>query len=197
MTTFYLVRHAEKDGPPGFLSAEQPGFGLTEAGRRQAERVAEALAAEPIRRVVSSPLERARLTAAATAERLGLAVELSDAIGDLDYGAWTGHTAESLQDDAAWRRFHDFRSGHRIPGGELLLEVQARFVSEMLRLRDESPHSGLALFSHADPIKLAVAHFAGVPLDVFTRLEIDPASLCVVTLDDREPRIGCVNRRLA
>lgn len=197
MTTFYLVRHAEKDGNPGLLSGRKPGVGLTEAGRRQAAAIADVLADEPIRKVLSSPLERARLTAAAAAERLGLGVELSDAIGDLDYGAWTGRTAESLQDDEPWRRFHAFRSGHRIPGGELLLEAQARFVGEMLRLRDDFPESGVALFSHADPIKLAIAHFAGVPLDLFSRLDVDAASLSVVTLDHREARIRCVNRRLA
>lgn len=197
MTAFFLVRHAEKDGPPGLLSARLPGFGLTERGRRQARRIADTLAREPIRRVVSSPLERARATAAATAERMGLEVETSAALGDVDYGEWTGRTAESLEGDAAWRAYHRLRSGYRIPGGELLIEVQARFVAEMLRLHGESPQGGVALFSHADPIRLALACFAGVPLDLFGRFEIGSGSISVVVLEGGEPRIAAVNRPAA
>lgn len=197
MTTFYLVRHAEKDGPPTLLSGRAPGFGLTAAGREQARRIADALAREPIRRVLSSPLERARQTALPTAHRFGLEIERSEAICDIDYGEWTDRTVESLVKDEGWRRFHRHRSAHRIPGGELLLEVQTRFVREMLRIRELLPVGGAALFSHGDPIKLAIAHFAAVPLDLFDRVEIDAASLSVIRLTDREARIGCINRPLA
>ena len=197
MTTFYLVRHAEKDGPADLLSGRAPGPGLSAAGQRQAVQLADALAHEPIGRVLSSPLERARKTALPLAERLGVDAATSQALGDIDYGAWTGRTAEALQDDPEWQRFHGFRSGQRIPQGEFLAEVQARFVREMLRLRSEVPEGGIALVSHSDPIKLAIAHFAGVPLDLFGRFEIDSASLSIVVLTDEAVRIVAVNRLIA
>jgi broad specificity phosphatase PhoE len=102
-----------------------------------------------------------------------------------------------LHEDPEWRRFHAFRSGQRIPEGECLVDVQARFVREMLRLRSDVPEGGIALVSHSDPIKLAIAHFAGVPLDLFSRLEIDSASLSILVLTGDAVRIVGVNRLLA
>lgn len=194
MTTFYLIRHAEKDGPADLLSGRAPGLGLSAAGHRQAEQLAEAFAHEPIGRVLSSPLARARETALPLAQRLGVPAGISEALVDIDYGAWTDRTAESLKDDLDWQCFHGFRSGHRIPEGEFLGEVQARFVREMLRLRSEVPEGGIALVSHSDPIKLAIAHFAGVPLDLFSRLEIDSASVSILVVTDRAARIVGINR---
>ncbi|HEX2139028.1 MAG TPA: histidine phosphatase family protein [Woeseiaceae bacterium] len=197
MTTFYLVRHAEKDGPDDLLSGRAPGRGLSAAGHRQAGQLADALAHEPIGRVISSPLQRACETALPLARRLDVEAEQSEALGDIDYGAWTDRTAESLAGDPEWRRFHAFRSAQRIPEGELLIDVQARFVREMLRLRLEVPEGGIALVSHSDPIKLAIAHFAGVPLDLFSRFEIDSASLSILVLTGDSVRIVGINRLLA
>lgn len=196
MTTFYLVRHAEKDGPASLLSGRAPGLGLTAAGTGTARRLAEVLGSEPIRRVISSPLARSTATAAPTAERLGLELETSPALGDIDYGAWTGRTVEALAGSEAWRRYHGFRSGIRIPGGELLLEVQTRFVRALVELAEAAPDGAIALFSHGDPIRLALAWLAGSPLDLFERFEIDYASITTVTLTDAGPRIHEVNRRV-
>lgn len=197
MTTFYLVRHAEKDGPADLLSGRAPGLGLSAAGHRQAEQLAGVLAHEPIGRVIGSPLARARETALPLAQRLGVQAGVSGALGDIDFGAWTGCTAQSLQDDPEWQRFHGFRSAQCIPEGEFLLDVQARFVREMLRLRSEVREGGIALVSHSDPIKLAIAHFAGVPLDLFSRFEIASASVSILVLTNEGVRIVCVNRLVA
>jgi hypothetical protein len=80
-----------------------------------------------------------------------------------------------------------------IPGGEIMLEVQTRMVREMDRMCELHPESHVAIFSHADVIKAAVAHFAGIPLDLFHRLEISPASISVIALDKYGPRILRVN----
>ena len=196
MTTFYLVRHAEKDGPPGLLSARAPGRGLTAAGRDQARQLAEVLAPEPIRRVLSSPLARARETAAPLAERLGIDVEVAAGLTEIDYGEWTDRTVEDLEGDAECRRHHAFRSGVPIPGGELLLETQARIVREMLQIAMEMPDGAVALVSHGDPLRLALTWLAGAPLDFFERFDLDYASVTTVTLTHAGPRIHEVNRRL-
>ena len=53
----------------------------------------------------------------------------------------------------------------------------------------------VAVFSHADVIKLLVAFLAGVPMDLFQRLVIDPASISAVSVGDGIPRILRVNDR--
>jgi probable phosphoglycerate mutase len=63
----------------------------------------------------------------------------------------------------------------------------------MLRLRERFPHEGVALVSHADPIKIALACFLGAPLDFYDRLEVSLASVSVVALDEGGPRILRLN----
>ena len=70
------------------------------------------------------------------------------------------------------------------PGGELMPEVQTRFVAAIARIRAVHPGESVAIFSHGDVIRSAVAYFAGVPLDLFLRLEIRPASISSVRLYD-------------
>ncbi|HMM43059.1 MAG TPA: histidine phosphatase family protein, partial [Thermomicrobiales bacterium] len=64
MTTILFVRHTEVENPDGLLYGRLPGFRLSDAGRRHAERVAGAIAGRDIAAIYSSPLLRARQTAA-------------------------------------------------------------------------------------------------------------------------------------
>jgi broad specificity phosphatase PhoE len=77
-TVVHLVRHGEVANPDGVLYGRIPGFGLSENGRLMAKTVADYLAARDVTVVRSSPLERARQTAAPIAERFGLPVEIDE-----------------------------------------------------------------------------------------------------------------------
>ncbi|MFL5574996.1 MAG: histidine phosphatase family protein [Gemmatimonadaceae bacterium] len=193
MTTFLLVRHATCDPVGRSLAGRAPGVRLDADGRAQAHRLAARLAAAPLAAVYSSPLERARETAAAIAERAGVAVETHDGLTELDVGAWTGRTFAELAPDDLWRRFNSFRGGTRPPRGELMLEAQARAVAALLGLRDRHPSGVVAAVSHADVIKGIVAHVAGIPLDLTHRLEVSPASVSVVTIDAEGARLLRLN----
>lgn len=108
-------------------------------------------------------------------------------------GEWTGLSFEELEQRPEWRRFNTVRSLTRIPAGELMLQTQARMVSELECLRRRHPEQVVAVVSHGDVVKGAVAHFAGVPLDLFHRIEIAPASVSVVGLGEHGPYIQRVN----
>lgn len=108
-------------------------------------------------------------------------------------GEWAGSSFEELGGQAEWRRFNALRSMTRPPGGELMLETQARVVTELECLRRRHPEQVVAVVSHADVIKAAISHLAGAPLDLFHRIEIAPASVSVVGLDENAVRIQRVN----
>ena len=78
---------------------------LTEEGRRQAERLAEALAGEPVSAILTSPLLRARQTAEAVGAACGLPVTVDDRLVEIDWGTWEGRPAGSLAvaDADRWR----------------------------------------------------------------------------------------------
>ena len=117
------------------------------------------LAGEKIDAIYSSPLERARETAAPLAEVRGLSVQIAPALLEIDFGDWTGCSLEDLRTREEWKRFVAFQSSVRIPGGESMAEVQSRMVGFVQRLAHEHPDSTLALFSHGDPLRTVLVFY--------------------------------------
>lgn len=193
MTTFLLIRHATTDAVGKSLAGRKPGVRLNAKGRTQAEVLAARLTEAPIASIYSSPLERARETAEPLARQLNLEVQICNGLNEIHFGEWTGRKLEELAPVPEWQRFNCFRSGTRIPGGELMLEAQARVITELERLREKHPGEVIAVITHGDLIKAAIAHYAGVHLDLFQRIEIDPASVSIVVLSDYGPRILRLN----
>ena len=183
-TTVLLVRHGSNDYVGRALAGRSLGVHLNAAGRVEAGRLARRLAPLPIAAVYSSPLERAVETAAPLAVARSLDPRLVEAAAEIDFGEWTGRTIAELEADPLWRRFNTERSTTRPPGGELMAEAQARMVGAVEDLRAAHPGETIALVSHADVIRAALAHYAGIPLDAIGRFEIRPASVTTLRLWD-------------
>jgi probable phosphoglycerate mutase len=148
-----------------------------------------------IRAVYSSPLERAIETAGPFARRKGLSVQVAPGLNEIDFGDWTGRTLAELEQLPGWRAFNTFRSGTRIPGGEMAAEVLTRASREIERLRaaHPSPTDIVALVSHGDVIRAVVAHALGSPPDLFQRIELSPASVSVLLVDTYGSRVLLLN----
>jgi probable phosphoglycerate mutase len=196
MTTFLLVRHAANDFLGRALAGRLPGVHLNDEGRRQAEALAGRLAAAGIHAIYTSPQERAWETAGPLAHRLSLEPRVAPELAELDFGQWSGKTLAELEGVPGWHRFHAVRSCTRAPGGENLLEAQARTVRLLERLCAEHAEQTVALFTHADPIKAALCFYLGMSLDLCHRLEISPASVTTLTLDADGPRVLAVNQTM-
>ncbi|MGH7312622.1 MAG: histidine phosphatase family protein, partial [Candidatus Rokuibacteriota bacterium] len=86
-----LVRHALTGVTGRRLPGRAPGLHLSDEGRRQAEQVARRLARLPrVAAIYTSPLERARETAAPIARARDLGLRVERGLSELDVGAWTG-----------------------------------------------------------------------------------------------------------
>ena len=85
------------------------------------------------------------------------------------------------------------RSGVRIPGGELMLETQARMIQQIECLTARHPGETVAVVSHGDPLRAAIAYFLGIALDLVLRLEVSPASCSVLQVDEWGARVLCIN----
>jgi probable phosphomutase (TIGR03848 family) len=192
MTTFLLIRHGTCDSVGRSIAGRAPGVHLNGAGRAQVAALADRLAALPIAAIYSSPLERACETAAPLAARHGKAVTILPELTELDFGEWTGRTLAELDTAEGWRAFNTFRSGTRIPSGELMTEVQARAVGALERLTQTHGDATVAIVTHGDVIRAVLTYFLGMPLDLLQRIEIDPAAVSIVRLD----RFGPVVLRL-
>ncbi len=193
MAHFYLIRHATNDLVGKAIAGRAPGVHLNDEGRRQADRLASRLARAPIAQLYSSPLDRARETALPLAKVWGLELHIAPEICEIQFGDWTGQPIAELEKDPAWQQWNRFRSGSRVPNGETMLEIQARFVGFVQKLWAAFPNENVALVSHGDPIRSVLLYFLGLSLDSVHRLELSPASVSILSLSDSGPQVLLLN----
>jgi probable phosphomutase (TIGR03848 family) len=193
LTLLYLVRHGVTDHTGHRLSGWMEDVHLSEKGREQADAVAVMLAGIRFKAVYSSPIDRTVETARPIAARHDLGVRVRRNLGEVDYGTWTNRSFRSLARTKLWTTVQRYPSGARFPHGETLREVQTRAVTEMEKLVAQHPKQAICCVSHADVIRLVVAHFMGIHIDLFQRIVIGPASVSVVGLDEDGPRILSLN----
>lgn len=194
MTQLFLIRHATNDYvKSGRLAGWTPEVHLNDKGQEQATALGKRLAEVRLTAVYSSPLERTVETAQAVAAPHKLDVQIDEELGEVHYGAWTGKKLRQLRRTRLWKVVQQYPSGARFPDGESIRETQARVVGALERIAAQHPKGRVAAVAHSDVLKLAVAHFAGMPLDMYQRLVIDPASLSVIWLGRMGPRIVLMN----
>lgn len=188
MPIIVLIRHGENEYvKKGRLAGRLPGVHLNDHGKAQAQAaaalLAEKLEGNPVRAVYSSPLERAMETARPVAEALGVEVIERDGLLETDCGEWQGKTLKSLNRLKVWKVVQQTPSLFNFPGGETFQETQYRIVNEIQSLVNEHEENDVIIcVSHADPIRLAIAYFLGLPLDMFQRLVVAPASINILQL---------------
>jgi broad specificity phosphatase PhoE len=180
MTKFLLIRHATTDSVGIRLSGRRAGVNLNEAGIQQAEKLAGEFSGTRISAVYSSPLERAVQTAEAISKVLGLQTRVSEDFLEINFGVWTNRTFKELESESLFKQFNVFRSFTRIPEGETMMEAQLRMIRGMEKLCLLHPDETVVIVSHSDLIKATIAYYSGIPLDMFQRIEISPASVSII-----------------
>jgi probable phosphoglycerate mutase len=194
MTILFLIRHGENEYTrTGKLAGWTPGVTLNVAGRKQAQTLAEKVQRIPIVAVYSSPLERARETAAPIAAAKKLRVRLAHGLGEVQYGQWQGKSLKRLARTRLWRTVQGVPSAMEFPEGETFRAVQHRAVEAVEAIVKRHPKEAVVAVSHGDVIKLVVAHYLGLPLDLFQRLMINTASLTVLRLGHGHPALVKLN----
>jgi probable phosphomutase (TIGR03848 family) len=189
MAYILLIRHGQNDWVnKRRLAGWTPGVHLNEEGRSQAEQLSERLSSLPLKAIYSSPLERCIETAAFLAHPHGLEVVELDDIGEVHYGDWQGKKIKKLaKKKRKWYAVQHFPSRFRFPGGESLTEVQKRAVTAIERLNLLHEKELVAVVSHADVIKLILAHYLGMHIDLFQRIVVSPASVSSLMLSESGP----------
>jgi probable phosphoglycerate mutase len=157
-----LIRHAE---PVRIAEGEVAGPadpGLTPQGQEQAARLAAWLAAEGIDAIVTSPLRRARETAAPLARALGLEAEVNEAVSEYDAESTSYIPIEELRETKD-ERWHAMIEGRWVElGGIDPHEFQARVVSALELLIKHSSQRRVAVVAHGGVINVYLAHVLGI-----------------------------------
>lgn len=195
MTTVLLIRHAVNDYvKTGKLAGWTPGVHLNEEGIAQAEALGTRLADVQIKALYSSPLERAVETAQAVQNHHPhLMLNLLEGVKEVDFGEWQGMSLSELRKRKLWDVVQHFPSRAVFPEGESISAAQFRAVQAVEGVVKAHPAQLIAIFSHSDIIKLVMAHYLGMHLDSFQRIEISTASISTVQLGHASPYVVGVN----
>lgn len=167
---------------------------MNDEGKAQAAALGQRLATTRIDAIYSSPLERTVETANAILEHHPeLQLQLLDDIGEVRYGTWQGQELGKLSQRKMWRVIQFTPSRARFPNGETMRAAQMRAVNALEMLAERHPGQRVAVVSHSDIIKMIMAHYLGMHLDLFQRIDIAPASLTILVLGFGRPTIVQMN----
>lgn len=198
MPLLLLIRHGENEYvKTGRMAGRLPGVHLNQRGQDQARALGEALKDVPIKAIYSSPLERAMETAAPIASARKLQIIQEPDVIEADMGKWQGKSLKMLQLTKVWKVVQNSPSRFRFPEGESFPEMQTRIAGALERLikKHNKPQDIVAVVFHSDPIKLAVSHFLGLPLDNFQRLSCDTGSLTAIFASESGANLVKLNQR--
>jgi broad specificity phosphatase PhoE len=160
-TVVHLLRHGEVHNPGKILYGRLPGYRLSTTGEAMASAAAEWFLGKDVTRLVSSPLDRARQTAAPIAETLSLPVEIDDRLieaGNAFEGRSVAGGAGVFRAPGNWWRL---RNPFRPSWGEPYVEIAARMLAAVEAARDAARGHGTVLVSHQLPIWTVRLHMEG------------------------------------
>jgi probable phosphoglycerate mutase len=199
MPLILLIRHGENDYVKEHrLPGRKPGIHLNKIGLNQAKTVAKKLKSAPIKAVYSSPMERTMETAKPIAKALDLPVIQRQGLIETDVGIWQGKKVKRLRRSKLWPRVQLNPSRFRFPGGERIEDAQHRFVEEIEYLAEVHESGDMVVcVSHADPIKLVVAYYIGLPLDMYQRLTVSPGSITALHIGEFGTQLLALNYDLS
>ncbi|MDR7086362.1 putative phosphomutase (TIGR03848 family) [Aeromicrobium panaciterrae] len=201
MATVILVRHGRTTAnASGLLAGRTPGIQLDEVGHEQVARTGERLGDVPLVGIVTSPLKRCRQTSKAIVGQQANKpkVVTEKGITECDYGDWQGRSLSDLAKEDLWSIVQNHPAAAAFPGGESMATMQARAV-EAIRRHDaaiEAEHGAGAVWaavSHGDIIKAILADALGMHLDLFQRINVDPASASIIRYTSARPYVVASN----
>ena len=204
MTRIVLLRHAHSSAnAKAILAGRAPGVDLSDRGRKEAQDVAKRLKDINFSLIRVSPMERCAQTIEPLLAQLSKSrqakpiVEVEHDLVEVDYGKWTGRKLSILSRDKAWKVVQNTPSAMYFPGGEGLLDVQARAMRALNNAANTPGKGAKLLVSHGDVIKSIVASVLGTHLDHFQKIDIDPASLTVLDFNGVDYRVLTLNSTTA
>jgi probable phosphomutase (TIGR03848 family) len=204
MTRIVLLRHAHSSAnAKAILAGRAPGVDLSDRGRKEAQDVSKRLKEIKFSLIRVSPMERCAQTIEPLLAQLSKSleakpiVEVESDLVEVDYGKWTGRKLAILSRDKAWTVVQNTPSAMYFPGGEGLLDVQARAMRALNSAANTPGKGPKLLVSHGDVIKSIVASVLGTHLDHFQKIVIDPASLTVLDFNGVDYRVLTLNSTTA
>jgi broad specificity phosphatase PhoE len=183
-----MVRHGETDANVQKVFRGRLDPPLNDRGRLQAEAAGTALRDVRLSRIYSSPLRRARETAAAIAEATGAEITSSEKLIDIDFGDWQGKRLVEVEAEysAEYGKWLNSPAAAEIPGGENLRLVQSRAMDALRDIASSHAEGSIALVSHRVTLKTMVLGILDVDLGRFRNIRLNTACFSIIEAENGE-----------
>ena len=172
------MRHGEVLNPKGVIYAGLDGYGLSDAGRAQAQAVAEALRGRTLAGLYASPLDRAMQTAGFIAEVTGAEVVPDDRLYEWrHWQQWAGLTWDELRTKGreAWELYTTDPGA--VTEGESLEQLADRFGSWLEEVRREHAEGLVIGVTHLEGLRATLLRVLGRPASHLFQVEIGLADV--------------------
>ncbi|MDA0658407.1 MAG: histidine phosphatase family protein [Planctomycetota bacterium] len=194
----YLVRHgatANNLASPPVLQGCNIDAPLSPAGYQQAETVAELLSHRRLTAVYSSPLQRAKQTAQAIAQRHGHSLIVMPDLREANVGRWEGRSWVDIaqEEPDAYQNFQRAPDIYGYAGGENLIEVRDRVLPVMLRLLRESHSAPCVVVAHNVVNRAFLAHLLKIPIADARSIAQSNCGVNIIRLQRDEPIVETLN----
>jgi probable phosphoglycerate mutase len=170
----YLIRHGETVWALDHRHTGTTDVPLTARGQEQASELGSRLRGVEFARVLSSPMQRALITAELS--RVRPVAEVTPLLREVDYGEYEGITSAEIQQMRPdWDLWRD-----GCPGGETPGQVLSR-GRELLAQLDAQEGRNYALFAHGHVLRAVAVAYLGLPLDLCRHLMVKVASISILS----------------
>ena len=185
-TQLYLIRHGEvEERYHKVFGGCRIDMGLSPRGLKQAEAIADWLGDTRFDAVYASPMQRVKQTMAPLLARRGAEAVILDDLREIDFGDWTGHSWDGVQEHFGisafdWLEVLDSATG--IANGESARHLLERVQPCLLKVLRENPHRRAAIVCHGGIIRVILAMLLELPLTKMAHFNVEYGSITVLEL---------------
>jgi alpha-ribazole phosphatase len=198
-TVLWLVRHPEPEASVRGRCYGTLDVGLSPAGLRHAELIADGLANEPFAAVYTSPRTRCTFAARVIAAKCGSPLEELDDLRELDFGAFEGLTYDEIAEryPDAYRSWMERPTETDFPGGETFAEMWTRVMDALRYVRTRHSGQSIAFVTHGGVIRILLADALGLQSAEIFRIPQSYGALNRIRYDCDSASVEFVNREVA
>jgi broad specificity phosphatase PhoE len=180
MTTFYILRHADKQSGdfynPHLRHQDQP---ISQKGQLQAQKLTTFFAGRPITAIYISEYLRTGQTIEYVAQAHQLTPIVDERLNEIDNGCIEGLTDEEIQQKypETWKGFHERSADFRFPEGEMGAEAQKRIVDFLEEKRQQYSSGNIILVSHDGLSRLLMCDMMNIPVYKRWNFQVDTCGI--------------------
>ena len=168
----YISRHGQTPWNVEDLVCGRAGVPLTEVGQQQARLLAESAMDKGIDVILSSPLQRARQTAQAVSDAIGVPVQIDDRLIEMDFGTYDG--TSRFGEEFQWVRA---QMPTRFPGGESGFDLAYRVYSLLYEIREKYADKTVLLVCHNCVCRMVRSFFVNMSTEEYGNYHAPNAQL--------------------